>query len=149
MQTHHVDGRADTDPAWLLAFAAWFVASVATLGSLFFSEVMHLPPCSLCWYQRVFMFPLLLILPFGLFPFDRSVIRAVLPLTGIGGLVAALQLLIVQGIVPERVAPCRQGVSCSETVVEWFGFVTIPLLSLAAFVAIGVLLILALARSPS
>ena len=93
------------------------------------------------------MFPMMLILPFGLFPFDRNVIRSVLPLVGMGGFVAALHVLIVEGIIPERVAPCRQGVPCSETVAEWFGFVTIPLLSLVAFVAIAVLLILALRRS--
>ena len=147
MQTYDEEGQVRADPAWTLAFGAWLIASAATLGSLFFSEVMKLPPCSLCWYQRVFMFPLLLILPFGLFPFDRNVIRSVLPLVGIGGSIAALHVLIVAGIIPERVAPCRQGVSCSETVVAWFGFVTIPLLSFVAFLAVATLLILALVRS--
>ena len=93
------------------------------------------------------MFPLMQILPFALFPFDRNVIRSVMPLVGFGGFLAALHVLIVAGIVPERVAPCRQGVPCSETVIEWFGFVTIPMLSFVAFVAISVLLILALQRS--
>jgi len=147
MQTYDEDAQLRADPAWTLAFSAWLIASVATLGSLFFGEVMLLPPCSLCWYQRIFMFPMLLILPFGLFPFDRNVIRSVLPLAGIGGLIAALHVLIVAGIVPERIAPCRQGVSCSETVITWFGFVTIPLLSFVAFLAVATLLILALVRS--
>ena len=52
-----------TDSAWMLVFACWAVATAATLGALFFSEVMELPPCALCWYQRIFMFPLVLILP--------------------------------------------------------------------------------------
>ena len=147
MQTYDEDGQVGADSAWILAFGAWLIASASTLGALFFGEVMKLPPCSLCWYQRIFMFPMMLILPFGLFPFDRNVIRSVLPLVGMGGLVAALHVLIVEGIIPERVAPCRQGVSCSETVAEWFGFVTIPLLSLVAFVAIAVLLMLTLVRS--
>jgi disulfide bond formation protein DsbB len=108
---------------------------------------MKLPTCSLCWYQRIFMFPLALILPFALFPFDRNVVRSVLPLVGIGWLVAFVNVLVVQGIVPERVVPCRQGVSCSETVIEWFGFVTIPLLSFVAFGTIMVLLTFALTRS--
>jgi disulfide bond formation protein DsbB len=93
------------------------------------------------------MFPMMLILPFGLFPFDRNVVRSALPLVGIGGLLAALHVLLVAGVIPERVAPCRQGVPCSETVIEWFGFVTIPLLSFMAFATIAVLLILALSRS--
>jgi len=132
---------------WTLVFGAWLIASASTLGALFFGEVMKLPPCSLCWYQRVFMFPMALILPFALFPFDRNVVRAVLPLAGIGGLLASAHVLLVAGIIPERIAPCQQGVPCSETVIEWFGFVTIPLLSLVAFTAIGVLLILAFLRS--
>jgi disulfide bond formation protein DsbB len=132
---------------WTLVFAAWLIASASTLGALFFGEVMKLPPCSLCWYQRIFMFPLMLVLPFGLFPFDRNIIRSVLPLVGVGGLLAVLHVLLVEGIIPERIAPCRQGVPCSETVIEWFGFVTIPLLSFAAFATIAALLIVALLRS--
>ena len=153
MQNTSVDGRegpdreAQDDRAWMLVFGAWIIASASTLGALFFGEVMKLPPCSLCWYQRIFMFPMMLILPFGLFPFDRNVVRAVVPLAGFGGLIAALHVLLVEGIIPERVAPCRQGVPCSETVAEWFGFVTIPLLSFVAFAAIAALLILALSRS--
>lgn len=134
--------------AWTLVFAAWLIATASTLGALFFGEIMKLPPCSLCWYQRIFMFPLALVLPFGLFPFDRKVVRSIVPLVGIGGVLALLHVLLVEGIVPERIAPCRQGVPCSETVIEWFGFVTIPLLSLASFATIAVLLTLALARRP-
>ena len=93
------------------------------------------------------MFPLALVLPFGLFPLDRKIVLSTLPLVAVGGVLAATHVLLVEGIIPERIAPCRQGVPCSETVIEWFGFVTIPLLSLAAFATIAVLLILALRRS--
>ena len=141
------DRSAENTRAWTLVFAAWVIASSSTLGALFFGEVMKLPPCSLCWYQRIFMFPLALVLPFGLFPFARNIVRAVLPLVGMGGLLAVVHVLLVEGIIPERIAPCRQGVPCSETVIEWFGFVTIPLLSLAAFASIAVLLTVALLRS--
>lgn len=140
--------RQATDThAWTLVFGAWLIASASTLGALFFGEVMRLPPCSLCWYQRIFMFPMALILPFGLFPFNRSVVRAALPLAGIGALVAAFHVLLVAGVIPERLEPCKQGVPCSETVIEWFGFVTIPLLSFAAFAAIAALLTFAYYRS--
>ena len=141
------DRSAENTRAWTLVFAAWVIASSSTLGALFFGEVMKLPPCSLCWSQRIFMFPLALVLPFGLFPFARNIVRAVLPLVGMGGLLAVVHVLLVEGIIPERIAPCRQGVPCSETVIEWFGFVTIPLLSLAAFASIAVLLTVALLRS--
>ena len=139
--------QADDARAWTLVFFAWLIASASTLGALFFGEVMRLPPCSLCWYQRIFMFPMALILPFGLFPFDRSVVRAALPLAGLGALVAAFHVLLVAGIIPERLEPCKQGVPCSETVIEWFGFVTIPLLSFVAFAAIAALLTFAYYRS--
>jgi disulfide bond formation protein DsbB len=128
--------------AWMLVFTAWLIASVAVLGALFFSEIMQLPPCSLCWYQRICMFPLVLILPIGLFPFDPKVIRYALPLAAIGWLTAVFQMLLVAGIIPEKLEPCIQGVPCSETVIEWFGFVTIPLLSVAAFSSIIALLVL-------
>ena len=134
--------------AWNLVFGAWLVAAGSTLGALFLSDVMQLAPCSLCWYQRIFMFPLAMILPFGLFPLDRSVVRAALPLAGFGALLAAFHVLLVAGIIPERLEPCKQGVPCSETVIEWFGFVTIPLLSFVAFAAIAALLTFAYYRSP-
>jgi len=137
----------DSTVAWTLIFSAWLIAGVSTLGALFFGEVMHLPTCVLCWYQRIFMFPLALILPIGLFPFDRNVLRYALPLAGIGFLIAAFHMLLIAGVIPESVKPCAQGVPCSETVIEWFGFVTIPLLSVMAFSAILVLLIAAYFRS--
>jgi disulfide bond formation protein DsbB len=126
--------------AWTLIFLAWLVAAVSVLGALFLGEVMHLPTCVLCWYQRIFMFPLALILALGLFPVDARVVRYALPLAVIGWLVALFHQLLVLGIIPEQIKPCRQGIPCSEKVIEWFGFLTIPLLSLAAFSTIIALL---------
>jgi disulfide bond formation protein DsbB len=128
--------------AWMLVFVAWLIAGASTLGALFFSEVMQLPPCALCWYQRTFMFPLVLILPIGLFPFDPKVVRFALPLAVGGWLLAAFHMLLMAGVIPEKLEPCMQGVPCSERVIDWFGFVTIPLLSVTAFSAIIALLVL-------
>ena len=119
--------------AWALVFASWLIAASATLGALFFGEVMGLAPCVLCWYQRICMFPLVVVLAAGLFPFDPRIVRYALPLALAGWLVAVFHLLLVAGIVPEQATPCTQGVPCSEVQIEWFGFVTIPLLSAAAF----------------
>lgn len=134
---------------WTLIFGAWLVAGIATLGALFFSEVMQLPPCVLCWYQRIFMFPLALILPIGLFPLDRKVIRYTLPLAALGWMFAVFHLLLIAGIIPESIKPCTQGVPCSEKGIEWLGFVTIPLLSAAASTMIIILLVLAGVRRSS
>jgi len=134
-------------PIWLLIFIAWLIAAASTLGALFFGEIMQLPPCVLCWYQRIFMFPLALILPVGLFPLDLRVIRYGLVLAIPGAGFAIFHQLLVAGIVPESIKPCTRGVPCSETVIEWFGFLTIPLLSVVAFMAIILLLLAALLRS--
>jgi disulfide bond formation protein DsbB len=140
-------GERSPDSAWMLVFACWAIAALSTLGALFFSEIMNLPPCVLCWYQRVFMFPLALILPFGLFPFDARVVRFTLPLALAGWLVSAFQVLLVAGWIPEGIKPCMQGVPCSEVQIEWLGFVNIPLLSFIAFSTMNALLIAAHFRS--
>jgi disulfide bond formation protein DsbB len=132
---------------WAFLFAAWAVAGIATLGALFFSEVMGIPPCVLCWYQRVFMFPLAIILPLGLFPFDPRVTRYALPLAALGGLVALAHVLLLAGVIPESLVPCTQGVPCKQVQLQWLGFVDIPLLSLVAFIVLFALLLAARSRS--
>lgn len=130
------------DPAWTWLFLAWLIAAASTLGALFFSEVMQLAPCELCWWQRIFMFPLVLILPAGLFPLDRRVVRYALPLALAGWGFAVFHWLLVIGVIPEGVAPCVRGVPCSEVTFEWLGFINIPLLSVAAFSTLIALLAL-------
>lgn len=123
-------------------FAAWLVATAATLGTLFQSEVMKIAPCELCWYQRVFMWPLVIMLPLALFPLDVRIVRYALPLALAGMAVALYQLLLTWGVIPESIRPCTQGVPCSETQWVWLGFVTVPLIATLAFAAISVLLVL-------
>lgn len=135
---------ASVSAGWALLFAAWLVAAAASLGSLFLSEVAGVPVCSLCWYQRIALYPLAVILALGLFPFDRGVARYGLALAGIGWVVAVYHVLLVAGIVPEQMQPCRQGVPCSETHFELFGLLNIPTLSLLTFTAVGLILTLML-----
>lgn len=134
--------------AWLMVFAAWLLATGATLAALFLGEVMGLPICVLCWYQRIAMFPLALVLPFALFPYTRAVVRAALALALAGLALAVFHQLLVAGIIPEEIKPCTQGVPCGKTVAVWFGFVTIPLLAIAAFSLIAALLAASLSRTP-
>ena len=135
------------DRGWPLLFGAWLLASASTLGSLFFSEIMELPPCSLCWYQRIFMFPLPLVLLTGLVPYDRRASRYALPLALAGAGVAVWHTLLYVGILPETAAPCTRGVSCTEPTFELFGSLSIPLLSLLSFSGIAWLLLLHRKRS--
>jgi disulfide bond formation protein DsbB len=133
--------------AWMLVLVGWWIAGLATLGALFLSEYMQFVPCMLCWYQRIFMFPLVPILLVGLFTYDRRVLRYALALAVIGWLIAVFHLLLIAGVVPEGIKPCTQGMPCSEVQITWFGFVTIPLLSFATFSVINALLILAHVKS--
>ena len=128
-------------PGWLLIFCAWLVAASSTLASLFFSEVMGLIPCELCWYQRIFIFPLAVVLLVGLFPLERRVVNYALPLTVIGLLITLYHCLLYFGYIPENLQPCSQGVSCADDSMVLFGFLPIPLLSLAAFSTILALLL--------
>ena len=140
--------EAPPDAGWSALFAAWLLSTVATLGSLFFSLVMQLPPCSLCWYQRIFMFPLPVVLLVGLLPYDRRAPRYGLPLALGGAALALWHTLLYVGLLPESAAPCTQGVSCSQPTFELFGLLSIPLLSLLGFSAVAALLLLSRARSP-
>lgn len=138
------------DPAgWSLFFAAWVLVTVSTLGSLFFSEVMGVPVCELCWYQRIAMYPLVLILAIGLLPYDPKVLRYTAAFTGLGWLIALFHVLLVAGIIPESAQPCVQGIPCSETHISLLGFLNIPTLSLLTFTAIGILLFYANRMEPS
>ena len=145
MSADRSDGSPE--PGWVFVFLAWLIATVSTLGALFLGEVMGYTPCVLCWYQRIAMFPLVLVLAAGLFPLDRRVLRYALPLTLVGWGLAVFHQALVAGWIPEGIKPCQQGVPCSDTVVVWFGFVTIPLLSVFAFSAIAALLLAAHFRS--
>jgi len=123
---------------WYLLFMAWIVVTTATLGSLFFSEVMDISVCELCWYQRITMYPLVLILAVGLFPYDPGVVRTAGPLATIGWFIALFQTLLIAGIIPEAVRPCVQGIPCSESHLSLLGFLNIPTLSLITFSLVGV-----------
>jgi disulfide bond formation protein DsbB len=112
---------------------AWAQALVATLGSLFFSLVMQFPPCDLCWYQRIAIYPLVIILGFGIIRKDKTSLLYTFPLAVIGWVIAAYHNLLYYNILPEAMAPCKAGISCTTEYIEWFGFLTIPLLSLLAF----------------
>ncbi len=127
--------------SWTSVFLAWLVAAAASLGALFLGEVMGMQPCVLCWYQRIFMFPLVFVLAVGLLPYDAKVVRYALPLSVVGLLIAAFHALLLAGFIPANLTPCTQGVPCSKVQIQWFGFLTIPLMSVLAFLAISLLLV--------
>lgn len=127
-------------PREYLLYLSWFIALVATSGSLFFSEVMDLPPCVLCWYQRIAMYPLVVIIGMGIMLRDPRLKSYALPLSLAGLVVAVYHNLLYYGVIPDSITPCTQGISCTARQIEWLGFITIPLLSLTAFVLVNLCL---------
>ena len=123
---------------------AFIQALVAMLGSLFFSEVLKLPPCILCWYQRICMYPLVPILLIGILRKDKKIAIYSLPMSLIGFIIALYHNLRYYDILPESIQFCQSGVSCTTKYILWFGFISIPLLSLAAFFVISVCLFLSM-----
>jgi disulfide bond formation protein DsbB len=122
--------------AWPRLFGAWLIALLATAGALFLGEVMGMTPCVLCWYQRIAMFPLVLVLGIGLLDSDPRSVRFALPLAVAGWSIALYHCLVFWGLVSEALSPCSKGASCADVDVQVAGFVPIPLLSLIAFTAI-------------
>lgn len=125
---------------WLKKYAlhiAFFVALGGTLGSLFMSDVIGFPPCKLCWIQRAFLFPQVVILGVGLWIKDNSAIPYLFVLSLIGGLTALYQVISqATGI---SIAECTAvGGECSKVYFTEFGYITIPVLSLTIFAYLSV-----------
>ena len=136
----------ENNTAWTLIFIAWLIAAVSTMTSLFFSEIMHLEPCVLCWYQRICIFPLAIILLMGLFPLDKNIIKYALPFAVVGLGFTLYHIALFYGFIPEGLKPCSKGIPCDDDSMVLFGFLPIPLLSVVAFSAIIALLLTAQSR---
>ena len=122
-------------------YVAWTTTLMATAGSLYFSNVLGFPPCVLCWYQRICLYPLVVIIGVGIWRKNPDLPLYVLPLSLIGLLISAYHNLLYYKIIPESLAPCTAGISCTTKFIEYYGFVTIPFLSLCAFLIINVCLL--------
>ena len=110
------------------------VSLVATLGSLFYSDIMGLNPCRLCWYQRIFMYPLVIVSGVALFRKSKEYAYAIIPLAVIGGLIAAYHYAVQ--FLPMIVSCTIDGTDCAVKEILSFGYITIPMMALTAFVAI-------------
>ncbi|ARJ22753.1 disulfide bond formation protein B [Bacillus sp. ISL-8] len=114
-------------------YFAWIVSMIATLGSLFFSEILGFIPCELCWYQRIMMYPLCIILGIATFYNEKNMKKYVLPISIIGGSISLYHYAIQKFPSVSEINPCVQGVPCNVDYINWFGFITIPFLALIAF----------------
>lgn len=116
-------------------------ALAALLGSLYYSEVAGFIPCTLCWYQRILMYPLTLIILVGIFKQDEYLPNYVLPFSILGMGVSTYHYLIEKGVL-EQSAACAVGVPCSAVWVNYLGFITIAFMALTAFIMITVFMAL-------
>ncbi|WP_342526619.1 disulfide oxidoreductase [Chryseomicrobium sp. FSL W7-1435] len=123
-------------------YFAWLISLIATLGSLYFSEIREFVPCELCWIQRIFMYPLTILLGIAAFTNDIRMRLYILPLTIIGGSISLYHYLVQKVPGFANIKPCVQGVPCNIQYINWFGFVTIPFLALTAFTLMTVILVI-------
>ena len=133
--------------AWYYMLAAWLVALLSTLSALFIGEVMGVLPCVLCWYQRIAMFPLVLILGLALVRSDHSISLYGALLSVTGQVIAGYHTLLYWDWIPPNLQPCGQGPSCKQQVLNLFGYLDLPMLSFLAFTLITILLIFSLNAS--
>lgn len=120
-------------------YFAWLIACISTLGSLFFSEVLHLEPCHLCWYQRICIFPLAFILGMAYYRNNLKIAPYALPLIITGFFLAVYQVFLQEtGLTP--IEMCGAGPSCSDKVNIGLGFISLPMLSACALLFMGILL---------
>ena len=122
---------------------AFVVALVATLGSLWLSEGAHFVPCRLCWYQRIAMYPMAVILGIAAFRRDTKVRIYALPVVAIGASISVWHILVERFPSLESTTSCDPANPCSLIWTERFGYLTIPTMALSAFALIAVLLLLA------
>lgn len=116
-------------------------AIVATLGSLYFSDIKGYAPCVLCWWQRIFMYSLIPVIIIATLRKENRVYQYTLPMAILGIIVAIYHNLLYTGII-EAEEFCTGGISCTSKYIEYFGFITIPFLALMGFaIIIGLSLI--------
>lgn len=124
-------------------YIAWLVSLVATGGSLYLSEVLLYEPCKLCWFQRIFMYPQVILLGIAAYRNDRSIIRYVLPLSIVGGSISLYHYAEQKIPALANLLPCKVGIPCNFDYINWFGFITIPFMALTAFILITLCLLAA------
>ena len=142
MQPIHMIQNARRISFVIALITAW----AATLGSLYFSEILHFVPCTLCWYQRILMYPLAIILLVGVIRRDQGIAFYVLPFSILGVLTSSYHYLHQKTDLFSNSTACTSGVPCTATWINWFGIITIPFLALLAFVIITLMMILFLSK---
>lgn len=113
---------------------SFIISAMAVIGSLFYSEVLGYTPCTLCWYQRILIYPQALVFLFAMYRKDNSVFRHMLPLSVLGLIVSGYHYLLQRGLAPSLDCDAvGYSVACSKQFVLTYGYMTIPLMAFTAF----------------
>ena len=124
-------------------YFAWIISIIAMSGSLYFSEVMKFIPCTLCWYQRIIMYPFVALLGIATFRNDKNIVIYALPLSIIGAGLSLYHYLLQKVPYFSQNYNCEIGIPCTTIYINWYGFITIPFLCMIAFVLISIFLFMA------
>lgn len=131
----------------LYLFIAFAFSLIATLGSLYFSEVLLFVPCELCWFQRIFMYPLVIILGIAALKRNYKIALYTFVLSAIGGLISIYHYLIQKvPAIGETSSSCGI-IPCTTQYINWLGFITIPFLALIGFSTIAIMSFLIIQKS--
>ncbi len=120
-------------------YIAWTIALMSVVTSLYLSDIMGFTPCNLCWYARILMYPLVVIIGVGIIRRERHWVLYAAPLIGAGWLLELYHSLLQWGVIPEAIARCTASVPCTTKYIDLLGFITIPFMGLVAFSALGIL----------
>lgn len=121
-----------------LLFMAWGTSVIAMFGSLYFSEIRQFEPCELCWYQRIAMYPFVVILGIASVKKDYKISLYSMVLSAIGGSISLYHYSLQKISFISDLAPTCGRIPCTGQYINWLGFITIPFLALTAFIIIFV-----------
>lgn len=128
--------KTKKDQRETLLFVSWAASVLAMFGSLYFSEIRQYEPCTLCWYQRILMYPMVVILGIAIAKKDYRISIYSMVLSAIGGCISLYHYSIQKiSFLADHAASCGR-VPCTGQYINWLGFITIPFLALIAFIII-------------
>jgi len=124
------------EPRKTLLFIAWVASVLAMFGSLYFSEIRQYEPCELCWYQRILMYPMVVILGIATVKNDYKISLYSMFLSAIGGCISLFHYSLQKISFLADIGPACGRIPCTSQYINWFGFISIPFLALIAFTII-------------
>ncbi|WP_445486515.1 disulfide oxidoreductase [Niallia sp. 03133] len=130
--------KKQTDSRENILFLAWIAAVISMFGSLYFSEIKEFEPCTLCWYQRILMYPFVIILGLAVIRKDYRITFYTMIISAIGGFTSLYHYSLQKFSLLSNSAPSCGRVPCSGEYINWYGFITIPFLALIGFIIIFV-----------